>query len=155
MPTHYHLLVRVEPTRPCVSDGESHSVVTSDSGFSHAMQRLTISYTKAINTRFSRVGALFQGAFRSKPIRTYEYLLNLCVYIHANPVKDELVASPEMWPYSNYCVWIGEDSDVLYDPVFAREHFPSIAEYKSLVLRYIRTRCLPGDVGNYLDALEK
>lgn len=163
MPTHYHLLVRVERTKSSALNSDAHVSVASERGFSTsgsqdfslAMQRLTISYTKAINTRFSRVGALFQGAFRSKPIRTYEYLLNLCIYIHANPVKDGLAASPDAWLYSNYCMWIGEEIGVLYDPVFINGHFPSIAEYKSLVLRYIQTRCLPDDVSHYLDVLEK
>ncbi len=32
-----------------------------------AMLKLGISYTKAINKRFARTGALFQGQFRGKP----------------------------------------------------------------------------------------
>ncbi|MEP7137155.1 MAG: hypothetical protein ABI904_19690 [Chloroflexota bacterium] len=44
-----------------------------------AMQKFLISYTKAINKRFSRVGSLFQGQFQAKPIETYSHLLNLCV----------------------------------------------------------------------------
>ena len=68
------------------------------------MQKFGISYTKAINKRFARVGALFQGQFhlylrywrrQGKPIRNYAHLLSLCVYIHANPVKDGLAARPE------------------------------------------------------------
>ncbi len=94
MPTHYHMLVRVE-----IQDPEA---AAASQVFSRAMQRLLISYTKAINKRYGRVGALFQGAFRSKPIRTYDYLLNLCIYIHANPVKDDLTACAEDWPYSNF-----------------------------------------------------
>jgi hypothetical protein len=35
------------------------------------MMRLGVSYTKAINKRFSRVGALFQGQFQGKPIQHY------------------------------------------------------------------------------------
>jgi len=48
-------------------------------------------YTKAINKRFGRVGALFQGQFRGKLIQKYEHLLSLCLYNHTNPVKDPLV----------------------------------------------------------------
>ena len=80
------------------------------------MMRLGVSYTKAINKRFARVGALFQGQFhlylrykcrRGKPVQNYEHLLSLCVYIHANPVKDGLAILPEDWEYSNYPDWIG------------------------------------------------
>ena len=62
---------------------------------SNAMMRLPVSYTKVINKRFERVGSLFQGQFQAKPIQTYSHLLNLCIYIHANPVKNGLVALPE------------------------------------------------------------
>jgi REP element-mobilizing transposase RayT len=51
MPNHYHLIAQPH-----------------DDDFSHRMQLLTISYTKAINERYHRVGALFQGAFRARRI---------------------------------------------------------------------------------------
>lgn len=49
MPTHYHFLVRL-----------------ADDDLSQRMQLLPISHAKAVNRRRSRVGALFQGAFRAK-----------------------------------------------------------------------------------------
>ena len=41
-------------------------------------------------------------------IKHANHLLQLCRYIHSNPVKDGLVADPADWPYSNYLDWIGE-----------------------------------------------
>ncbi len=72
MPTHYHILVRVI--------GKQTSEVLKTSEVSLAMQKFLISYTKAINKRFDRVGALFQGQFQGKPVTTYQHLLNLCAY---------------------------------------------------------------------------
>jgi len=92
MPTHYHVLVRV---RPPAQTSEVFKTSEVSRQVSLAMQKFGISYTKAINKRFSRVGALFQGQFQGKPVKNYEHLLNLCVYTHANPVKDGLVALPE------------------------------------------------------------
>jgi putative transposase len=43
------------------------------------MQKFGISYTKAINKRNNRVGALFQGQFQGKLIEHYNHLLNLCI----------------------------------------------------------------------------
>jgi putative transposase len=119
-----------------------------------AMQKLGISYTKAINKRFGRVGALFQGQFRGKPIRNFKHLLSLCVYIHANPVKDGLVSLPEDWEYSNYLEWMDLRAGRLLDREFIRENFGEPAEYKQLVMDYIRTRNLPEDVCKYLQDLE-
>ena len=90
MPNHYHLIAQPH-----------------DDTFSHHMQLLTISYTKAINERYKRVGAVFQGAFRAKRIDCPEYLLHLSRYIHLNPVRAGLVKRPEDWVYSSYLDYAG------------------------------------------------
>ena len=123
-------------------------------GFSRAMQKFMISYTKSINKRFSRVGALFQGAFQSKLIDTYPYLINLCLYIHGNPVKDGLVAQPEDWQYSNYLEWMGERKGKLVDQEFIQQHFESPQAYQALLIDYLRSRNLPDDLSNYLQSLD-
>jgi hypothetical protein len=118
------------------------------------MQKLSISYTKAINKRFDRVGALFQGAFQSKLIQNHNHLLNLCIYIHANPVKDGLVTSPEDWQYSNYLEWIGERGGALVDLAFIRQHFDTPKAYHSRIREYVLTRYLPEDVRVYLRSFD-
>ena len=123
-------------------------------GVSLAMQKFGISYTKAINKRFNRVGALFQGQFKGKPVKNYEHLLNLCIYIHANPVKDGLVALPENWEFSNYLEWTNLREGSLVDREFITENFGSPEEYKKLVMDYIKTRDLPDDVRKYLQELD-
>jgi REP element-mobilizing transposase RayT len=143
MPTHYHLLGRVKENSEFLS-----------AAVSKAMMRLGVSYTKAINKRFARVGALFQGQFQGKPIKDYVHLLTLCVYIHANPVKDGLVALPEDWEYSNYLEWMDLRSGTLVNRQFIQEHFGMPAEYKQLVMDYVRTRSLPDDLRKYLQVLE-
>jgi REP element-mobilizing transposase RayT len=149
MPTHYHILVRVKhQTSEVFKTSEVSKQV------SLAMQKFLISYTKAINKRFQRVGSLFQGQFQAEPIRNYAHLLNLCVYIHANPVKDGLVAAPEDWIYSNYLEWLGQREGTLVDREFIQENFGSPAEYQTLVMEYIKTRYLPDDVRKYLQSLE-
>jgi putative transposase len=143
MPTHYHLLVRVKSQ---TSEVSLH--------VSRAMQKFLISYTKAINKRFSRVGSLFQGQFQAKAIQNYPHLLNLCLYIHANPVKDGLVEVPEDWIYSNYLEWLGQRDGILVDREFIQENFGSPTEYRTLVMEYVQTRYLPEDVRKYLRSWE-
>ncbi len=159
MPTHYHILARVKSREQ--QEQTSEVLKTSEvSGqevslqVSRGMQRFGISYTKAINKRFARVGALFQGQFQGKPVRDYAHLLNLCVYnIHANPVKDGLAGMPEEWEFSNYLEWMGLRDGMLVDREFIRENFGSPAEYRQLVIRYIATRSLP-EVSKYLQDFE-
>ncbi len=68
MPNHYHLLVYLKTDR-----------------FSKLMQAFTLSYAKAINKRYQRVGSLFQGRFEAINVDREEYLLHLTRYIHLNP----------------------------------------------------------------------
>ncbi|MGC1377377.1 MAG: transposase [Anaerolineales bacterium] len=170
MPTHYHILGRVRPAPPQTQQTQTSEVLKTSEVLggeddetwgmqvskqvSLAMQKFGISYAKAINKRFSRVGALFQGQFKGKPVENYEYLLNLCVYIHANPVKDGLVALPEDWEFSNYLEWMNLRKGTLVNRAFIAENFGTPEEYKELVMAYIKTRKLPDDVRKYLQDLE-
>ena len=149
MPTHYHILAQVRgKTSEVLKTSEVSSPV------SRAMQKFGISYTKAINKRFERVGALFQGQFQGKPITSDAHWVNLCVYIHANPVKDGLVALPEEWEYSNYLEWMNLREGTLVNREFVKDVFGTPAEYKQRVMEYIKTRNMPEDVQKYLRELE-
>lgn len=70
MPNHIHLLVQ----QLC------------EGGISEFMRRLADSYTRFYNTKYNRVGPLFQGKFKAKIVETDEYLLQLSKYIHRNPL---------------------------------------------------------------------
>ena len=148
MPTHYHLLVRVK-----TSEVRETSEVSLD--LSKAMMRLSVSYTKAINKRFQRVGVLFQGAFQAKQIENDAHLRHLCRYIHANPVKDGLVAAPDDWPYSNYREWMGQRDGKLVDHNFIQAQFTSPEDYQAFVFDYLRIRSLPDGIKIYLAELER
>ncbi len=154
MPTHYHLLVRVKGEAESRKTSEVWQTAEVSARVSRAMQKLLISYTKAVNKRFKRVGALFQGTFRAKPVTSEAYLLHLCRYIHANPTKDGLVADPADWPYSNYPEWIGERQGTLVDRAFIQDLFPDAERpaeaYRALVADYLRTHSLPEAVQSFL-----
>ena len=117
MPTHYHLLVLVQ---------EADAV-------SRAMQRFSISYTKAMNKRFNRVGSLFQGAFQAKHINENRYLMHLSRYIHLNPVSAGLVGSAEEWEFSSYRDYIGERDGQLPQSAIVLSQFESPDRYKDFV----------------------
>jgi REP element-mobilizing transposase RayT len=158
MPTHYHILARIREMTKTSSSKTSeffkNSEVSVSSEVSMAMMRLSVSYTKAINKRFERVGALFQGQFQARPVTDENHLLQLCRYIHGNPVKDGLVFQPGDWPYSNYLEWMGERPGTLVNRDFIASYFASPGEYREFVLDYLKTRDLPDEVQTYLNELE-
>ncbi|MFH1006815.1 MAG: transposase [Candidatus Latescibacterota bacterium] len=163
LPTHYHILGRVKPETQIQAPQIQTSVTQTSEvlktsevsrAVSRAMQKFGISYTKAINKRFERVGALFQGQFQGKPVQDYSHLLNLCVYIHANPVKDGWVALPEDWEFSNYLEWMNLREGTLVNRGFIEDNFGTPDEYHKLVMQHIKARNLPDDVMEYLQGLE-
>ena len=101
MPNHYHVLIQVKET----------SEVFKTSEVSTAMMKLSVSYTKAINKGYNRVGPLFQGAFQAKHIDTDAYLWQLIGYIHLNPVAAGLVQDPSEWVFSSYHDYLDLDPD--------------------------------------------
>jgi putative transposase len=91
MPNHYHLIVKVN----------------DNFLLEKAMQRFSNSYTKALNKSINRVGHIFQGRYKSKPITKNDYLLHLSRYIHLNPTRKNLVKEPGEWKFSSYLDYVG------------------------------------------------
>ena len=137
MPNHYHFLLR--------QDGEI--------AISKVISQLFNAYVLAVNNQQGRSGTLFAGRFRDVHVDKESYLIHLCRYIHANPVKAGLMADPGEWPYSNYLEWVGERPGTLIDRAFVATYFPTApdATYREFVLDYLRdVQSLPEDIGRYL-----
>jgi len=120
MPNHYHLLVRLRAD-----------------DLSPAMQRLGLAYTKAVNKRYERAGALFQGPFQAVHVDRDEYLLHLSRYIHLNPVIAELVGQPEDWEFSSYREYLGLRPGRLPKPELVLAQLGSVDAYREFVESYV------------------
>lgn len=140
MPTHYHFLIIRQ-------NGENPAGLLP--------QRVFNSYTKAYNKRYQKSGTLFEHRYQAKYIQNEKYLLHLCRYIHANPVKDGIVGGLENWPYSNYLEWIGARKGKLFDQEFVNSYFETPEDYSTFVLDYLLSRDLPEEIRIYLESLEK
>jgi hypothetical protein len=66
--------------------------------FSHLFN----SYSKYYNIHFNRCGSLFKRPFQRKSIHSEEYLRNLVIYIHTNPIHHGLYNKPELYPWTSY-----------------------------------------------------
>jgi len=128
MPTHYHLLIRVKTSEVSENLGGL--------GASKAMMKFAVSYTKAMNKRYDRVGALFQGAFKAKHIAENSYLVHLSRYIHLNPVMVGLAKRPKDWEFSSYRECIGLRDGALPNPEIVMSQFPSPEAYREFVGSY-------------------
>lgn len=116
MPNHYHFLIYLR-----------------DDSLSAAMQKLSLSYTNAINRRYGRCGSLFQGRFNTVIVDSDEYLLNLTRYIHLNPVKARLVLRPEDWEFSSYREYVELRQGMLPKLDAVRQQVGTAQAYRTFV----------------------
>ena len=87
MPEHVHLLLS-EPTRATLAD---------------AIHFLKLSFAKRLRSRRpERPGSFWQKRYYDRNVRDYREFVIKLRYLHRNPVKRGLVASPEEWKWSSY-----------------------------------------------------
>ena len=63
-------------------------------------------YTKAFNKKYDRTGSLFEKNFHRKRITTQDYIKQVLLYIHNNPVHHGFCNHPEEYPWSSYLSFI-------------------------------------------------
>lgn len=72
MPNHYHLMLHQQ----------------TKNGIIHFMQSLSTRYTMYFNSKYKRVGSLFQGTYKAVHVLTDEQLIYLSYYIHHQATLD-------------------------------------------------------------------
>ncbi len=73
----------------CLMSNHFHILLTPavENGIQTFMLKVQTGYSMFFNKRNARTGALFEGRFKSRHVKTDEYLKYLFSYIHLNPVK--------------------------------------------------------------------
>ena len=93
MPNHCHFLVRQ----------------VKEDGIAKFVSQLFNSYTKYFNTKYQRVGALFQGVFKAVRIETDEQLVHVSRYIHLNPAVSQLDDNLINYPWSSLAEYLEDE----------------------------------------------
>ena len=70
-------------------------------------------YTKSFNKKHNRKGALFIDYLRRTLISDEEYLRNIVMYIHQNPIHHKIGNRLEDWKYSSYNSFLSQKSTIL------------------------------------------
>ena len=97
MPNHFHFFIRVNDVDE----------------FEKGIKNFFISYSKAINLRYNRVGHLFQGRFKLEKITSNSYYTRIITYIHQNPLVAKLVKKLEDYKYSSYRSYLSTKPSML------------------------------------------
>lgn len=81
--------------------------------FEKGIKNFFISYSKAINKRYNRVGSLFQGRYKASEITSNSYYTTIISYIHQNPVAAGLVNNMDEYKYSSYMAYLSKKQTIL------------------------------------------
>lgn len=140
MPNHFHLEVRS----------------STETAISQLISRLCNSHTRYYNVKYSLVGTVFQGRFKSKPVDRDEYFVHLSRYIHLNPTElfshrkastkastKEIHDFAATFPWSSYREYLTGHYKLVNDPslLFGLGYFSHkdpLGSYHSFVLDGIR-----------------
>lgn len=85
MVNHLHLLIKEEKER-----------------LDQIFKRIGARYVYWYNSKYNRIGHLFQDRFRSEPVDDDKYFLTVLRYIHQNPVKAGICKNISQYKWSSY-----------------------------------------------------
>ena len=121
MPNHYHFVLKQR-------DEETITVF---------MHRLLTSYAMYFNTKYNRVGYLFENRFNAKLIDSAEYLVDLSRYIHVNTAKVvPTLRQVEEYPWSSCAEYVlGKEGICKTDDVFSlfERHYADYLSYREFI----------------------
>jgi len=121
MPNHFHLLLKQ----------------VSDEGITTFIRRSSNSYTRAYNTRYDRIGTIYQGRFSAVSVKNDEQLLHLSRYIHLNPYVANICEKPEDYIWSSYNThYLKKISDRLCHSNFIMSIIGSKKKYQEFINEY-------------------
>lgn len=86
----------------CLMTNHVHLVIYDKNNIlSKIMQSLEVAYSAYFSKKYEKTGHLFQNRFLSKEVETREYLMQVCRYIHQNPVKAK-ISTVDKYKWSSF-----------------------------------------------------
>lgn len=141
MPNHYHLMLRG----------------ITENGVTEFMRKLGTGYTNYFNTKYQRVGPLFQGKFKAVLVKDERHFLYLPFYIHLNSLDlidkkwraQGIVNIKKAQNYLDSYKWSshldyagGQSFPEILDKRFLSEVFESPEQYKKDLLNWVSEKNL-------------
>lgn len=87
----------------CLMGNHIHLLIKSDeTPLSTIMKSIVVKFVYYYNVKYQRVGHLFQDRFKSEPVESETYLLQVIRYIHKNPIKAGICLGYIDYKFSSY-----------------------------------------------------
>ncbi|MBI4035169.1 MAG: transposase [Candidatus Chisholmbacteria bacterium] len=121
MPNHYHFILQQ----------------LSPNGITKFVSNLQNSYTRYFNTKYTRIGPLWQGPFKAIIIESNNQLLHLSRYIHLNPYTNSVVKNLEdltNYPWSSLLEYMSSTTKPICQAYAIMSYFKNKDIYLDFVL---------------------
>lgn len=109
----------------CLMGNHIHLLLkTGETELAKIMKRIVVKFVYYYNTKYDRVGHLFQDRFKSEPVENDEYLLEVVRYIHQNPIKANICYDIGEYEYSSYKQYVDKELSPIVDTSFILDIIP-------------------------------
>lgn len=142
----------------CYMSNHIHALIqVGDAPLGRLMLRIAGRYARTIQAKLHTTGHLFEKRYHSILVDADAYLLQLLRYIHLNPVRARMVASPDQYPWSSHLAYLGQGEEPWITTAVALAMFhtdrqQAVEAYRRFVLdnrdarhRSPFTECNPSD----------
>ena len=93
----------------CLMSNHVHLLLHNENNLDSYMKKIASSYVFYFNSKYERVGHLFQDRFRSEPVNDRAYFLTAFRYILQNPWKAG-ICRPDEYPWSSWASLEGKQT---------------------------------------------
>ena len=97
---HFHIVLRIKSEED-LPDKFKNKIHLPFSNFFNA-------YAKSINTAYGRTGSLFQEHLQKNKIDDEDYLKQVILYVHLNPVKHKFTNDFKTYLFSSYKIFLSD-----------------------------------------------
>jgi putative transposase len=112
---YFKLLLDYKIYAYCIMPDHLHLIIqpVGKYNLSYIMQMIKGSFSRKINKIGDKNGKIWQKRFYDEGIRNESMLMQKIEYVHNNPLRKNLVNSPEEYSYSSYHCYFGNNKNVL------------------------------------------
>lgn len=134
-----HNKISFELTSYCLMTNHIHLLMRSrEISISKVMSLINKRYADYYNTKYNFTGHVFENRFFDKIIGTPAGVLDISRYIHMNPVKADIVTSPEKYKWSSYRYYMNTVNSPLLFMDAILDYFPgNISEKREKYQKFV------------------
>jgi len=149
---YYSKLLKIRLIAFCVMNNHYHIILQNTSErLSEYMRQVNSIYAIYYRKKYGGCGYVFQDRFKSTLIQNEEYLITSIIYTFLNPVRKNIVETPEEYKYSSIKEYFNEEiCDSSTDVEFVENIFGSAINFKKKLYETVKLNIKSTPIGKVL-----